>query len=62
MDFDSFEQAQSGLGTGAVIFMNKQTDVVKAIALFYKHESWGQVNHIQVYLFDHCFLKKKTET
>jgi NADH:ubiquinone oxidoreductase subunit F (NADH-binding) len=46
MDFDSLVQAQSGLGTAAVIVMNKSTDVVKAIArlsLFYKHESCGQV-------------------
>lgn len=45
MDFDSLVQAQSGLGTAAIIVMNKQTDVVKAIArliLFYKHESCGQ--------------------
>jgi len=45
MDFDSLVQAQSGLGTAAVIVMNKQTDVIKAIArlsLFYKHESCGQ--------------------
>merc|ERR1719400_1238549 len=36
---------QTGLGTAAVIVMNKQTDVVKAIArlaMFYKHESCGQ--------------------
>jgi NADH:ubiquinone oxidoreductase subunit F (NADH-binding) len=54
MDFDSLVQAQSGLGTAAVIVMNKQTDVVKAIArliLFYKNESCGQVNHIQLYVF-----------
>ena len=47
MDFDSLVQAQSGLGTAAIIVMNKQTDVIKAIArliLFYKHESCGQVN------------------
>ena len=46
MDFDSLVQAQYGLGTAAVIVMNKSTDVVKAIArlsLFYKHESCGQV-------------------
>ncbi len=46
MDFDSLVQAQSGLGTAAIIVMNKQTDVIKAIArliLFYKHESCGQV-------------------
>ncbi|KAG8742194.1 NADH dehydrogenase [ubiquinone] flavoprotein 1, mitochondrial [Ceratobasidium sp. 414] len=45
MDFDSLKDAQSGLGTGAVIVMNKSTDVVKAIARFskfYKHESCGQ--------------------
>lgn len=45
MDFDSLVQAQSGLGTAAIIVMNKQTDVIKAIArliLFYKHESCGQ--------------------
>lgn len=51
MDFDSLVQAQSGLGTAAVIVMNKQTDLVKAIArliLFYKHESCGQVCIIHI--------------
>ncbi len=36
---------QSGLGTAAVIVMDKSCDVVKAIqrlAYFYKHESCGQ--------------------
>ena len=36
---------QSGLGTAAVIVMDKSTDVIKAIqrlAYFYKHESCGQ--------------------
>lgn len=45
MDFDSLVQAQSGLGTAAIIVMNKQTDVILAIArliMFYKHESCGQ--------------------
>merc|ERR1719261_1052125 len=45
MDFDGLVAAQTGLGTAAIIVMNKQTDVVKAIArlaLFYKHESCGQ--------------------
>lgn len=45
MDFDSLRDAQSALGTGAVIVMNKQTDIIKAIARFakfYKHESCGQ--------------------
>ncbi|MEO0545181.1 MAG: NADH-quinone oxidoreductase subunit NuoF [Pseudomonadota bacterium] len=45
MDFDSLRALQSGLGTAAVIVMDKSTDVVKAIArlaYFYKHESCGQ--------------------
>jgi NADH-quinone oxidoreductase subunit F len=45
MDFDSLKAVGSGLGTAAVIVMDKSTDVVKAIArlsYFYKHESCGQ--------------------
>jgi len=45
MDYDSLKDAQSGLGTGAVIVMDKSTDIVAAIArfsAFYKHESCGQ--------------------
>src|ERR1700759_3080951 len=45
MDFDSLKNGQSGLGTAAVIVMDKSTDVIKAIqrlAYFYKHESCGQ--------------------
>lgn len=45
MDFDSLRGVQSGLGTAAVIVMDKSTDIVKAIARlskFYKHESCGQ--------------------
>ena len=45
MDFDGLVAAQTGLGTAAIIVMNKQTDIVKAIARlieFYKHESCGQ--------------------
>ncbi|KAI5481859.1 hypothetical protein MNV49_000136 [Pseudohyphozyma bogoriensis] len=45
MDFDSLRDLQSGLGTGAVIVMNKETDIIRAIARFakfYKHESCGQ--------------------
>ena len=34
MDFDSLKDAQSGLGTGAVIVMDKSTDIVAAIARF----------------------------
>ena len=40
MDFDSLRDNQSALGTGAVIVMNKSTDLVKAIARltkFYHH-------------------------
>jgi NADH-quinone oxidoreductase subunit F len=45
MDFDALREVQSGLGTAAVIVMDKSTDVVKAIARlskFYMHESCGQ--------------------
>ncbi|MEC8414395.1 MAG: NADH-quinone oxidoreductase subunit NuoF [Pseudomonadota bacterium] len=45
MDFDSLKEVQSGLGTAAVIVMDKSTDLVKSIARishFYKHESCGQ--------------------
>lgn len=45
MDFDSLKEMQSGLGTAAVMVMDKSTDVIKAItrlSRFYKHESCGQ--------------------
>jgi NADH-quinone oxidoreductase subunit F len=45
MDFDSLRDVKSGLGTAAVIVMDKSTDPIKAIARlaqFYKHESCGQ--------------------
>ena len=45
MDFDSLRELRSGLGTAAVIVMDKSTDLVRAIArlsYFYKHESCGQ--------------------
>ncbi|ACI98647.1 NADH-quinone oxidoreductase subunit NuoF [Rhodospirillum centenum] len=45
MDFDSLREVRSGLGTAAVIVMDRSTDVVKAIARlskFYMHESCGQ--------------------
>ncbi|KAF7662792.1 hypothetical protein LDENG_00226910 [Lucifuga dentata] len=45
MDFDGLIQAQTGLGTAAVIVMDKSTDIIRAIARlieFYKHESCGQ--------------------
>jgi NADH-quinone oxidoreductase subunit F len=45
MDFDALRALKSGLGTAAVIVMDRSTDIVKAIAriaYFYKHESCGQ--------------------
>jgi NADH-quinone oxidoreductase subunit F len=45
MDFDSLREVKSGLGTAAVIVMDKSTDIIRAIARlsqFYKHESCGQ--------------------
>ena len=45
MDFDSLSEVKSGLGTAAVIVMDKTTDIVAAItklSKFYKHESCGQ--------------------
>lgn len=45
MDFDALRELESGLGTAAVIVMNKQTDVIKSIlrlSKFYQHESCGQ--------------------
>ena len=45
MDFDSLQEVRSGLGTAAVIVMDRSTDIVKAIARlskFYMNESCGQ--------------------
>ena len=45
MDFDSLREVKSGLGTAAVIVMDRSTDIIRAIARlsqFYKHESCGQ--------------------
>ncbi len=45
MDFDTLVKHKSGLGTAAVIVMDKSTDMIRAIArlaYFYKHESCGQ--------------------
>jgi NADH-quinone oxidoreductase subunit F len=45
MDFDALAKLKSGLGTGALIVMDKSTDPIKAIAriaYFFKHESCGQ--------------------
>jgi NADH-quinone oxidoreductase subunit F len=45
MDFDGLREQGSGLGTAAIIVMDKSTDIVQAISrisYFYKHESCGQ--------------------
>ena len=45
MDFDSLRDVKSGLGTAAVMVMDKSVDIVAAISRlssFYKHESCGQ--------------------
>ena len=45
MDFDSLAEVKSGLGTAAVIVMDKSTDLIRAISrisYFYKYESCGQ--------------------
>ncbi|MGH6930897.1 MAG: NADH-quinone oxidoreductase subunit NuoF, partial [Dongiaceae bacterium] len=45
MDFESLREVKSGLGTAAVIVMDKSTDIIAAIARlshFYMHESCGQ--------------------
>ena len=45
MDFDSLRDVKSGLGTAAVMVMDKSVDIIAVItrlAAFYKHESCGQ--------------------
>ncbi|CCH44717.1 NADH dehydrogenase (ubiquinone) flavoprotein 1 [Wickerhamomyces ciferrii] len=45
MDYDGLKDVGSSLGTGAVIVMDKSTDIIKAISRlsdFYRHESCGQ--------------------
>ena len=45
MDYDSLVDVKSGLGTGAVIVIDKQQDIIKCISRltdFFKHESCGQ--------------------
>jgi NADH dehydrogenase (ubiquinone) flavoprotein 1 len=44
MDFDDLKARKTGLGTAAVIVMNKQVDIIDCIlriAKFYEHESCG---------------------
>jgi len=45
MDFDALADLKSGLGTAAVIVMDKSTDIIDSIrrlSEFYAHESCGQ--------------------
>jgi NADH-quinone oxidoreductase subunit F len=45
LDFDGLKDLGSGMGTAAVIVMDKSTDIIRAIgrlSSFYKHESCGQ--------------------
>ena len=45
MDFDSLKEQGSGLGTAAIMVMDKSTDIIAAISrlsAFYQHESCGQ--------------------
>jgi len=45
MDFDSLRDVKSGLGTAAIMVMDKSVDIIAAItrlSAFYKHESCGQ--------------------
>lgn len=56
MDFDALVEAQTGLGTAALIVMDKSADIVRCIARlieFYKHESCGQV-HVHVFVLFWC--------
>ncbi|XP_070046867.1 NADH dehydrogenase [ubiquinone] flavoprotein 1, mitochondrial-like [Nicotiana tomentosiformis] len=43
MDFDALKAVQSGLGTAAVIVMDKSTDIVDAIARL----SWKKIDMLQ---------------
>ena len=62
MDFDALVDVKSGLGTAAVIVMDKSADVIKCVARlieFYKHESCGQVNthtHIHTHTHTHVYM------
>ena len=45
LDYDSLEAEKSGLGTGAVIVINKQQDIIRSVyrlSKFFEHESCGQ--------------------
>ena len=52
MDFDALKEQQSGLGTAAVIVMDKSTDVIDAIA------RWGRLPPSAVlWDLDDCQMK-----
>src|SRR5258707_3272981 len=68
MDFDSLGKLRSGLGTAAVIVMDKSTDLIRAIArisYFYKHEDRKSTrlnsSHANISYAVFC-LKKTTNT
>ncbi len=45
LDYDSLSEHKTGLGTGAIIVIDKQQDIIKCIARlskFFEHESCGQ--------------------
>ena len=50
LDFDSLVDAQTALGTAALIVMSKDADIIRCIGRlidFYKHESCGQVSIVR---------------
>ena len=60
MDYDSLKDAQSGLGTGAVIVMDKSTDIVKAIARFAHVRPSASFSHS--HSFTHLALLTRSST
>lgn len=65
MDFDGLVAVQTSLGTAALIVMNKQTDIIKAIArliMFYKHESCGQCTPCREGIYVYLTFKRKHQT
>jgi NADH dehydrogenase (ubiquinone) flavoprotein 1 len=50
MDFDSLKDLNSGLGTGAVIVMDKSTDIIAAIARFSKVRAFAAASRIALTL------------
>ena len=58
MDYDSLKDAQTGLGTGAVIVMDKSTDLVAAIARF----AHVRACLIRTFCTDSNFARSSTST